>query len=355
MGTSSCNVPPTSTIENHSLVRYLSIEVMKPMIDIQNNIALLKENISLLLDEIVYYGEDHTMNIAIDTVKVDPDPDYLLSLNHDSNMGGSMSTHDRKEDLAFVVEKMESSLIVSTKKVDATADAIAALSLEFSPIRTSGSTVISSEKIEGSEPLPAVLEVLTNEETVTTIDLIAEIKTLKSTTLVEKSLEIESTELSKRPQSNRRLSDIETSPLISEQQLLPHMQLINSIYLNRIVSQYLPDLESLCSKAISKLNDFVILDAIYCKNMQLNFQECHPGIFFHELCKKFEPKAADQHIALGIKSDLKFDNDFIFADPMKLCKAFENLITNAIENTPKHGIIQVHNYTLHFLSIQHLL
>ena len=344
---------------------------MKPMIEIHDNIVSLKEAISLLLDEIVYCGEDQGMNFVIDTVEVDPNPDCSHQIHQERDIRVPVISKNDKEDLALSIEKMVSkkadatadaiaalsfefspiatsgSIVISTeKKADATADAIAALSFEFSPIATSGSTVISSEKIEGSEPLPAITELSRNEETETTIDLIGGIKTLKSTKLVEKSLELETTELTKHLPSNRRLSDLEQSPFIIEQQLLPHKKLINSIYLNRIVSQYLPDLESLCNIAIAKLNDFVILDAIYCKNMQLNFQECHPGIFFHELCKKFEPMASDQHIALGIKCDLKFDNDFISADPMKLCKAFENLIINAIENTPKHGIIQVNNYMI---------
>ena len=313
---------------------------MKPMIEIHDNIASLKETISLLLDEIVYCGEDQDMNCVIDTVNVDSNPHCSHQIHRERDIKDPVISINNQEDLALSIEKMVS------KKADATADAIAALSFEFSPIATSGSTVISSEKIEGSEPLPAITELSRNEETETTIDLVGGIKTLKSTKLVEKSLELETTEFTKHLPSNRRLSDIDQSPFINEQQLLPHKKLINSIYLNRIVSQYLPDLESLCTTAIAKLNDFVILDAIYCKNMQLNFQECHPGIFFHELCKKFEPMASDQHIALGIKCDLKFENDFIFADPMKLCTAFENLIVNAIENTPKHGIIQVNKYMI---------
>ena len=353
------------------------------------DLSILKENMILLLEEIIRLGELKIVNkVLIGSSKLDVnDPirtvdnnDYedhsaLIDNNNDNdyksrnnsknnnhsnsnndgnnNDNNSDNAHNNgdKKSMSGVADKNKS-LLPSIMNTD---DALAALASEFTQRGTISSTVLSSEKLDGvgprAGPIAVELQSLLKDKEEDADMKLNENADTKTAVLVEYN-EIKSREISTKV-VDKPLEIVDQSPEVVDQspvESIEHNQSnkspceINQFDLadiDSILSQSLIDLETSCEKAISKLSDFVILDALYSRSMKLNFEECHPVIFFHELTKKFEILATKKNITLGMKSNDKFDNNFILADPIKLCKAFENLIVNAVEHTPKYGIIQV--------------
>ena len=357
------------------------------------DLSILKENMILLLEEIIKLGELKIVNkVLIVSGKLDVndpirtvdnnnyedhsalidnnnDNDYKNSNNsknnHHSNCNNddndnnndddnnNNNSHDNadKQSISGIVDNNKS-LLPSIMNTD---DALAALASEFTQMGTISSTVLSSEKLDGvgprAGPIAVELQSLLKDKEEDADMKLNENADTKSAVLAEYT-EIKSREISTKV-VDKPLKIVDQSPEVVDQspvESIEHNQSnklpceINQFDLadiDSILSQSLIDLETSCEKAISKLSDFVILDALYSRSMKLNFEECHPVIFFHELTKKFEILATKKYITLGMKSNDKFDNNFILADPIKLCKAFENLIVNAVEHTPKYGIIQV--------------